>query len=88
MYPIDILYYIYPIDTLHYVYSVCATVCIFYILYIKIYFLCVCVCVYVYVCIFIYFGCPHPHRSELGDGTHGGGLLKVVLNSNNFVANL
>ena len=20
-------------------------------------------------------GCPHPHKSELGDGTHGAGLL-------------
>ena len=33
-------------------------------------------------------GCPHPHHSELGDGMHGAGPLKVVLNSNSFADNL
>ena len=32
-------------------------------------------------------GCPHPHRSELGDGTHGTGPLRVVLHSNSFANN-
>ena len=34
--------------------------------------------------IYIYIKCPHPHKSELGDGTHGAGPLKVVLNSNSL----
>ena len=33
-------------------------------------------------------GCPHPYKSELGDGTHGAGPLKVVLHSNSFATNL
>ena len=33
-------------------------------------------------------GCPHPHKSELGDGTHGAGPLRVVLHNNSFAANL
>ena len=33
-------------------------------------------------------GCSHPHKSELGDGTHGAGPLRVVLNSKNFADNL
>ena len=36
----------------------------------------------------IYIGCPHPHKSELGDGTHGAGPLRVVLNGNSFADNL
>ena len=36
----------------------------------------------------IFIGCPHPHKSELGDGTHGAGPLRVVLNSNGFAENL
>ena len=36
----------------------------------------------------IYIGCPHPHKSELGDGMHGAGPLRVVLNSNSFADNL
>ena len=32
--------------------------------------------------------CPQPRRSELGDGTHGAGPLRVVLHSNSFAANL
>ena len=36
----------------------------------------------------IYIGCPHPHKSELGDGTRGAGPLRVVLNSNSFADNL
>ena len=35
----------------------------------------------------IYIGCPHPHKSELGDGKHGAGPLRVVLNSNGFTDN-
>ena len=26
----------------------------------------------------IYIGCPHPHKPELGEGTHGAGPLRVV----------
>ena len=33
-------------------------------------------------------GCPHPHKSELGDGTHGAGPLRVDLYSNSFANNL
>ena len=33
-------------------------------------------------------GCPHPYKSELGDGTHGAGPLRVVLHSNSFADNL
>ena len=36
----------------------------------------------------IYRGCPHPDKSELGDGTHGAGPLRAVLHSNGVVANL
>ena len=36
----------------------------------------------------IYIGCPHPYKSELGDGMHGAGPLTVVLNSNSFADNL
>ena len=35
----------------------------------------------------IYMGCPHPHKSELEDGTHGAGPLRVVLHSNSFADN-
>ena len=27
----------------------------------------------------IYIGCPHPHKPELGDGTHGAGPFRAVL---------
>ena len=34
-------------------------------------------------------GCPHPHKSELGDGTRGAGpYAGLVLHSNSFAANL
>ena len=33
-------------------------------------------------------GYPHPHKSELGDGRHGSGPLRVVLHSNSFADNL
>ena len=36
----------------------------------------------------IYIGCPHPHQSEVGDGTHGARSLRAVLNSNSFADNL
>ena len=36
----------------------------------------------------IYIGCPHPQKSELGDGTHVAGPLRAVLNSNSFADNL
>ena len=36
----------------------------------------------------IYIGCPHPHQSELGQGTHGAGPLRAVLNNNSFADNL
>ena len=32
-------------------------------------------------------GCLHPHKSELGDGTHGAGPLRVVLHSKSFTNN-
>ena len=35
-----------------------------------------------------YIGCPHPHKSELGDGTHGAGPFRAVLYSNSCAANL
>ena len=38
--------------------------------------------------IYIYIECPHSHKSELGDGTHGAGPLIAVLHSNSFAANL
>ena len=33
-------------------------------------------------------GFPHPHKSELGVGTHGAGPLRAVLYTNSFAANL
>ena len=36
----------------------------------------------------IYIGCPYPHKSELGEGTHGAGPLRAVLYSNSCAANL
>ena len=29
----------------------------------------------------IYIGCLHPHKSLVGDGMHGAGPLRAVLNS-------
>ena len=26
----------------------------------------------------IYIGCPHPHKPELGEGTHGAGPFRAV----------
>ena len=37
---------------------------------------------------YIYIGSPHSYKSELGDGKHGAGPLRVVLNSNSFADNL
>ena len=31
-------------------------------------------------------GYPHPHKSELGDGTHGAGPWRVILHSNSWPA--
>ena len=46
------------------------------------------VCIYIYILEkHTYIGCPHPHKSELRDGTHGAGPLRVVLNSNSFADN-
>ena len=36
----------------------------------------------------IYIGCPHPHKPELGEGTHGAGPFRAVLYSNSCAANL
>ena len=36
----------------------------------------------------IYIGCPHPHKPELGEGTHGVGPFRAVLYSNSCTANL
>ena len=33
-------------------------------------------------------GCPHPHKSELGNGTHGAGPLRFALHCNSFANNL
>ena len=33
-------------------------------------------------------GCPHPHKSEGGDGARGVGQLRAVLHSNSFANNL
>ena len=38
--------------------------------------------------IFKNIGCPHPHKSELGDGMRGAGPLRAVLHSNRFADNL
>ena len=35
----------------------------------------------------IYIGCPHPHKPELEDRTHGVGPLRAVLYSNGCAAN-
>ena len=35
-----------------------------------------------------YIGCLHPHKSELGDKTHGAGPFRAVLYSNSCAANL
>ena len=32
-------------------------------------------------------GCPHPHKSELGDGTHGAEPLRIILHINSFANN-
>ena len=37
---------------------------------------------------YIYLGCPHPHTSDLGNGTNGAEPLSTVLNSNTFAYNL
>ena len=66
---------------------------VLYILYICIIFIyATCIYIYIYIYIYIlekhtYIGCPHPHKSELRDGTHGAGPLRVVLNSNSFADN-
>ena len=36
----------------------------------------------------IHIRCPHPYKSELGDGTYEAGPLRVVLHSISFAANL
>ena len=36
----------------------------------------------------IYVGCPHPHKPELGEGTHAAGPFRAVLYSNSFAADL
>ena len=33
------------------------------------------------------YRCPHPHKSELGDGTHGAEPLRVILHIGSFVNN-
>ena len=35
----------------------------------------------------IYIGCPHPHKPELGEGTHGAGPFRAVLYSNSCADN-
>lgn len=35
-----------------------------------------------------YIGCLHPNKSELGNGTHGAGPVRVVLHSHSFADNL
>ena len=35
----------------------------------------------------IYIGYPHPHKLELGEGTHGTVPFRAVLGSNSFAAN-
>ena len=35
----------------------------------------------------IYIGCPHPHKPEPGEGTHGTGPFRAVLGSKSFAAN-
>ena len=35
----------------------------------------------------LYIGCPHPHKPEPGEGTHGTGPFRPVLGSNSFAAN-
>ena len=34
----------------------------------------------------IYIGCPHPHKPELGNGTHGAGPFRAILYGNSFAA--
>ena len=36
----------------------------------------------------VYIGYPHPHKPELGDGTHGAGPFRAVLYSNSCATNL
>ena len=36
----------------------------------------------------IYIGCSHPHKPEVGEGTHGAGPFRAVLCNNSCAANL